>query len=386
MKLHTSMFLACSMLILLSSTPAIGQTAIPEDVSQQMVKGKNLNLVWKASDFEGTKGLRIGRTLDDTEDGNAGPVLEYVSMAMQKLIKADSPYLLDLFIIGLQMKESPSGRATARLQVEGRIVDGTGKIKAAFTASSSDSSTGNAKDNARLALRVIAFGMTKDLFTTDLLKTENRSAIIVPAGTPDVPAPNDPARTVAAKQAAAPAAPHAPAVKPASSVPTPPTVSEPPMVSAPSGAKPLPAVAAVPSPLFDAATAANMKRGKGLAQVWTSPAYDRTAGFALGEVRYETELRNDGVDQYLPEALTEISRPDAPCTLQLRVVSLGIRNSGNSGTSFVSLRVKGSITRADGTLLAAFETLENVAGVGDSVADCRTAARRVVLAIIKDLK
>ncbi len=128
-----------------------------------------------------------------------------------------------------------------------------------------------------------------------------------------------------------------------------------------------------------------MKRGKALGQVWISPAYDRAAGFALGEVRYQTEARNDGIDQYLPDALAEITRKDAPCTLQLRIVDLATHTTGRNVTS-ANLGVEGTLVAKDGTLLAAFSTRESANGNGDLVADCRTAARKVVLAIVQEFK
>lgn len=122
-----------------------------------------------------------------------------------------------------------------------------------------------------------------------------------------------------------------------------------------------------------------------MAKVWISPAYDRSGGFSLGEVRYEVEARNDGVDQYLPGALAAICRADASSTLQLRVVQLQIRTQGQTG-SMARLGVEGNIIAKDGSILVAFSTLESAVGSLDLTDTCRTASRSVVSAIAKELK
>jgi hypothetical protein len=383
------MLLAGSLPFLWPNLPAQGQAVIPADVSRQMTKGKKLELVWSAPDFDGSKGLKLGQSFDETEAGNAGPVLEYLPLAMQKLVKPDSPYQLNLTVISLEMKERPSGQATARIEVEGQLLEAGRKVVAAFTAYAADSSTRSARDNARLALHTIAFAMAKDLFSADMLKTPKASAIIVPVpgdqpaapaapGTAPVAQPPGPSPAgVPAQPAPAVQAPAAKSAVPAQPLPAP--VAKP---AAP--AQPLPAPAPLP-PLFTAETAAGMQRGKALGLIWTSPDYDRAAGFSLGEVRYEVETRNDGIDQYLPDALKEISSNDSPNVLEMRITNLTMRTSGR-GASNVTLGIDGRIRAKDGKVLAAFSTRENVTGTGDLVADCRGAARRVVLAIVKDLK
>lgn len=166
---------------------------------------------------------------------------------------------------------------------------------------------------------------------------------------------------------------------------TPPAL--PPVSAVPSTPKPsaVPPHPGVVMPLIPAATSANMKKGSALAQLWISPAYDKSRGFSIGEVSYQVEARNDGVDKYLPNALAEIAKQDAPCSLQLHIVDMTTRAQGKTGSS-TNLGVEGVLVAKDGTLVAAFATREYVTGSGDLVEDYRTAARRVVLAISKDLR
>ena len=142
---------------------------------------------------------------------------------------------------------------------------------------------------------------------------------------------------------------------------------------------------AAPVLFIPEAIRAGMKRGSRLGHVWIAPAYDRKGGFALGEVRYQVAARNDGIDKFLPDALAGISNKDAACSLQLDIVQLDIRRKTTGGSS-VFLGVQGRVTAQDGTILAAFESQEKINGIGDSVDDCRQAARAVVLGISKDLK
>jgi hypothetical protein len=128
-----------------------------------------------------------------------------------------------------------------------------------------------------------------------------------------------------------------------------------------------------------------MKRNSNLGKLWINPAYDRSLGFTIGEVRYLVDKRNPGISGYLPDALKEISTPNAPYSLHLGIVQLDIRAS-DKGPSSVRFAVDGRVVAQDGTVMAAFSASETVSGHGDSTDDCRTAARRVVFGIHKELQ
>lgn len=392
MQHRTNVLLATLLQIQATVCFASTLSSLPDNIAQQMVKGKHLELVWAAPDFDRAKGIRLGPLPSSGGNEVARSVIEYLPLAVRKIMRANSPYVLDIALVDIQARQATAGRAHAWIEIEGRIRDSDGTLKVAFSGYASDSSTADPGDNARLALQTIASELTSELFSPDFLKTPKRSPIIVPAGKGGLKASTGPTRMVPSRPALSANASH-PGNAPA---PVPDSQGWPDLIQS----SRVPASPAVPGenrnptspiteplpPLFPSSLEAAMKRGKGLMKVWTSPAYDHQAGFRLGEVRYETEASNEGIDQYLPGALDEICCPDAPCSLQLRVVDLQVRMTGKGETANVVLGVSGSLMAADGALLAAFSTRESAVGTGDQVEACRTAIRRVVLGITQDLK
>jgi hypothetical protein len=407
---------------------------IPAEISSKMKKGKKLDLVWAAQDFDEKKGFKLGAVTNES-DSDAQAALDLFPLELGPMVHPDSPYTLQVTITSFWMKPFSSDRPGAKIGVEGHVVDATGKTVAAFTASTSTTNGLTSEDCLRTAMRTIVFAMAKDLFTSAPLAGRGKApAVIVPAAPAPVSTPADsaiiisapaqvpptpaPASPAAASTTPIPAptpasvtvsispsvpsllppapAPAGPATVSATPVPTPAPASSttsvpssvPPQASpvpAPKSAAPAAVQPAPPAGLIPAAIAAKMQKGKSLAKVWISPAYDRSGGFSLGEVRYEVEARNDGVDQYLPGALAAICRADASSTLQLRVVQLQIRTQGQTG-SMARLGVEGNIIAKDGSILVAFSTLESAVGSLDLTDTCRTASRSVVSAIAKELK
>ena len=417
MRLQTSMLVGCLLLVQSLLCFASAPVTLPAETVQNMKKGKKLDLVWTAPGFDGTKGVRLGLVTNETERSTED-VQSYVPSALSRVIKPNSPYILHLAVVELRLNSTPA-TTRAYVEVEGRILDSDEKLVGAFTAHGEASIGGNASDNVRLATNAIAFALTKDLFSAALPVDEKSSASIVPAPAPKsaaIPVPASPtgtglilpAPTGMAKLAqgnspsssAPPAAPlpqaqpieplavpaaQPPVVPPAQAVEAvPAAVASFPVPSAPQP-ETQPVVPAAPVLFIPEAIKAGMKRGSRLGHVWIAPAYDRKGGFALGEVRYQVAARNDGIDKFLPDALAGIANKDAACSLQLDIVQLDIRRKSTVGSS-VFLGVQGRVTAQDGTILAAFESQEKINGIGDSVDDCRQAARAVVLGISKDLK
>ena len=389
MKIHTPILIAALLLLQTTPSPAKGPISIPSETVTRMKKGKNLDLVWAVPGFDGTKGFQLGKVSNESED-NAGVVLEYFPVALASLIQSDSPYTLHVAVVMVKLQANSSGRASAKVEAEGLLVDKGGTVVAAFTAYASKTDSGNEQDNARLAVRAIAFQVSKDLFPTKLPSNEKSPAVMMvaptgsaaPMGVAPIPGGQLPGSAPApsvVSSAPIPGGSQALADAPSPALPTPPAVSS---QSKPKLVPPPPNVV---MPLIPAATAANMKKGSALAHLWISPYYDKASGFSIGEVSYQVEARNDGIDKYLPGALAEIAKTDAPCSLKFHIVELTTRAQGQSGSNS-QLGVEGVLVAKDGTLVVAFATRESFIGSGDLVEDYRTLARRVILAISKDLR
>lgn len=402
------------------SSYATEPLTIPPEIVKHMKKGRKLEMVWTAEGFDETKGIRLGSLVNESED-EAKVALEYFPQMLRRLIRSDSPYVLNLAVVAVRRKSSSNGSSSAWVEVEGQILDNTNKVVAAFTGYSSKTIGGNENDNVRLAVRDIAFAINKDIFPAQLPVSEKSSEIIVPAAPAQAPVEHHQApatagivippssqltpqtTTAISPTNAAPSSPSSGATSAGVSLGGGPAVTGV-AASSSSNASPVPPssgnASPAPVPVINSPTprqaeplaslipplvAGNMKRGPNLAKLWISPAFDRSLGFDLGEVRYMVDARNDGIDKSLPEALAGIVKKDAPYRLQLRIVELTMRTR-SKGTSSVQIGVEGNLAAKDGVVVAAFTTRESVMGVGDLTDDCRSVTRKVVLAIRKDLQ
>jgi len=385
MRFHAPALIASLLLLQPTFCVAKQPITITGEVAAKMKRGNRLDLVWAAPGFDGTKGIRIGMFSNETTSA-AGFLKDYLPVALGKLVKKDSPYTLNLAVTRLIMTETQIN-ASARLELEGKVVDASGAVVAAFVDQAEGTITTRKLDNARFAMISIVASMTKDLFPAEFAPNEKKSPAVIVAAPRQpspviVPAPKKPSPVIveAPSSSPAPAAAvlaqePAPAAKPAEAQPR---IDK----AKPKAAEPQ---AASSAPLIPPAVAALMKKSDGLDLVWISPAYDKAKGFSIGEVRYQVEERNDGIDKYLPDALAAIAKPDAPCSLQLRIVQLDLRRPPQ-GSSSAKLKVEGALMAKDGSLLAAFVERQLVDGTGDLVDDCRTATRKVVQAIAKALR
>jgi len=387
MKLHAPALIASLLLLQPTFCPAKQLVTISGGTAAKMKKGKKLNLVWAAPGFDGTQGVKLGKISNETPR-EAGFLTGYLPAAFAGLVKQNSSYTLNLALTRLNLTET-SFNASAQVELEGQVVDPAGAVVAAFVDQAEGTITSNKTDNARFAAMAIAAAVGRELFPSEFAPHEKKSPAVIVAA-PKQPssvivlAPKKPSPVIVAPPAVspAPAAASSPAaqgqattIKP--EIPTPAAGKVKPKANEPK--------AAPAAPLIPPAVAAQLKKGKGLDEIWISPAYDKAKGFSIGEVSYQVEERNDGIDKYLPTALAEIASPDAPCSLQLRIVQLDLRRTPQ-GTSSAKLKVEGVLTAKDGTLLAAFVERQLVDGTGDLVDDCRTATRKVVQAIAKTLR
>jgi len=390
MKNRCSLVLAA--LLLASSLPALAgdPVTIPPATYEAMKKGKKLNLVWRAPDFDGSQGFRLGKLSNESED-EASAVLQDFPIVLKRQMVAGSPYTLHLAVTGVRTAEKSGGLSSARVDVEGRVVDSGGKLVAAFETRATATIGGNKRDNIRYATTDIAFGLAKDLFSVGLPSTAKAPAVIVaaPSDSAKAPAvaPAEKKPSAVFVPAPAPVPPAQPALivnaAPAAVTPSPAA----PLAQAPKPAPQPPVV--MPKPLvaetLPAAISGNMKRGKALDRLWISPAYDRAGGFSIGEVRYLIEQRDDTVAAYLPDGLGELAKPDASCALHLGITGLTSRAMVGR-MAMLRIRVEGRLIARDGTILAAFATGESLQSSDDINASYRELARKVVLAIGKDLR
>jgi hypothetical protein len=388
MKLKPSMLLIP--LLLLAPVPgrAGEPLTIPPEIAQNMKKGGKLDRLWVAPGFDGNQGFKLGQVSNETDE-LVGVVQDYFPHALRKLIKYESPYTLHLAIVSFKPKTSGDGHSSSRLEVEGRILDPAGKMAAAFTCFAMESIGGNVNDNSRLAVNKVAFAMAKDFMPSVLPSLDKSPAVIVAATAPALPSPAKgnavpPVLEGTSAMLATPPDPAAPKVQLAGGS----TVAA---TSTPAASAPLQAGSKgkeheeTPAPLIPLSILDKLKPGMELQSIWLSPAYDKAKGFSIGEVKYLVEARNDGIDKALPEALKEIGKPEAPCALELQIVELTLR-SHTKGASNIGLGVEGRLITKDGTMVAAFKTRETITGSGDLVDDCWTAVRRLIRAMVRDLK
>lgn len=351
MKLSTLMLSAMVLAFHPVPSYAGGLVSIPKEVSAQMKKGKFLDQVWASPGFDSTKGIKVGRIKNVSEDA-ATEVVNYFPTALGRLNREGTPYHMEVSVTQVKLKTT-NQFSSAKVEAEGWVVDQNGEIVAAFAGHATETIGGNQNENARIAVRSIVFALTKELFPTQItLPTKPSSTIVAAPKGSGVIMPG--------------------AGRTASS-------GRPGEVSVGSAQQVL-------GPLIPPDVEAKMKRGKALTKVWINPDYDRTRGFSIGEVLYQTDKRNDGIDQYLPDALRDIATKNAPCSLQLRIVGLEMRGRAAGGNSLAKLDVDGTLTAKDGTLLAAFKDHEDQHGTGDQVDDCRTNARKMIRAIVAEFK
>lgn len=338
------------------AAPGRAEAAISPAVRGQMKRGKKLDLVWVSPGFDGSNGLKLGSLVNQSgkPDKNA---LDYFPSALRRVIKADSPYTFHLALVNARFRANNQGASSAYIEVEGQLLDQGGQPVCAFTAHGDESIGGDESDNARLAVNAIASAMTRELFPSELIVSDKSPAVIVPSPSAGSTASKNSGVIIPA--------PSPSKTKLATSIPTVPQ-SE------------------VVDPLISPVVWVEMKKGKSLGKIWIGPGYDRSRGFSLGEVRYRTNDRNDGIDKYLPDALAAISEKDAPCMLQLHIVDLAVRVN-SKGVSNARLGVEGRLLAKDGAVLAAFTSQEMATGTGDTIDDCRRAAKAIVQAINKEL-
>lgn len=136
---------------------------LPPATYQQMKHGKKLDKIWLGTDYDKTKGFKIGAVEYKAENRN-GTVLEYMPKALATLAKTDSPFTLQVAIIKVTTKTFTGfGNKMGKVTLEGKIVDPTGKVVAAFVAAGSAGSWGSGSDDYQAACDQIASGIAVDL-------------------------------------------------------------------------------------------------------------------------------------------------------------------------------------------------------------------------------
>ncbi|HWQ07930.1 MAG TPA: hypothetical protein VN436_02440, partial [Holophaga sp.] len=144
-----------------------------------MKKGKFLDQVWTAPDFDSEKGIKAGRVKNASED-DAAEVVAYFPTALAKLNREGTPYSVEISVTQVKMKTTKQF-SSAKVEAEGCVFDQSGKAVAAFTGHATETIGGNQAENARIAVRSIVFALTKELFPTRLIVQAKSSSVIVAA-------------------------------------------------------------------------------------------------------------------------------------------------------------------------------------------------------------
>src|SRR5512145_176042 len=82
MNIRNSLLVACLLQASFTICPAKSPITIPNEIAHQMKKGKKLDLVWAAPDFDGTKGFRLGLIANETEE-NIKAVQDYLPLELR---------------------------------------------------------------------------------------------------------------------------------------------------------------------------------------------------------------------------------------------------------------------------------------------------------------
>ena len=403
-----ALLMSLSPLTLAASSPR----TLPTETYGLMKHGKKLDLLWVAPGFDGSKGCTLGQVTDPSGD-RQGVAAAHFPTAVQRVVREGAPYALHIAVTQVLTRASQRGDSSTRVEVEGRVVAQDGTMVAAFDTVGESSIQGNERDNARTAVDRIVFAIAKDLFPVLLHEKEKISAAVIHAGSSSAKTQSEPATQETAianppvpvstpmpvvvplpalesevkPQPATPSAPGPEAGKTVQPELASEPVSEPasgPASGPVSGPGPVPPAQVDPAlqkPVAEVPI--QMKKGKKLDKFWTSPTFDKTKGFALGEIRYQVNERSEAVTRYLPTALSEVAKADAPLVLNLAIVELTVRSQSNR--SSLQIVAEGRLVAPDGVVMAAFYTREIVSGTGDSNADGRDAVTKLVQAIRGEL-
>jgi hypothetical protein len=136
---------------------------LPPEMYQAMWSGSGLEKVFVDPAYDRTKGFKLG-SVEYRAETKISAVFDALNKSMKMLTRNDSPFTLNLAVTritpGYKLIRT---RVRGRLTVEGVIVDGKGKILAAFITKEPTGKIGSDLDDYQFACDAIATAISKDL-------------------------------------------------------------------------------------------------------------------------------------------------------------------------------------------------------------------------------
>jgi hypothetical protein len=138
-------------------------STVPPEVRQLLKKGKKLNLVWKAPNFDTSSGFTLGQVRTQA-DGFYANTIDYFPVPLARMTIPGSTNILNLTVTDLLVKQSfTGGSSSAVMTAEGVIVDKDGKPLFAFVTRDESDTRENPAMNCEAVMDRIAWNLAKDL-------------------------------------------------------------------------------------------------------------------------------------------------------------------------------------------------------------------------------
>ena len=152
---------------------------LPPAIYSQMKSGSKLLKVWTSPDYDGAKGLTIGKISADPGilDTHANCV-DYFPYALRRLAIPDSTNILSMTMTALTTVDHGSvGYFSATMSVEGQIVDKDGKLVMAFATREMSDIRETVEANCSLVMDKIIWSLSRDLGKPFLRALELRKEV-----------------------------------------------------------------------------------------------------------------------------------------------------------------------------------------------------------------
>lgn len=136
---------------------------LPEAARSAMKPGQGLGELWVDPRYERQNGFAIGEVRYLVDKRNPG-VGDYLPEALQELGNPGAPCFLQMGITELEIRvNTGKGISSVRLGVEGRLIDKSGSVLAAFRTRESSHGVGDPVEDCRNAARKVVQAIRRDL-------------------------------------------------------------------------------------------------------------------------------------------------------------------------------------------------------------------------------
>lgn len=130
---------------------------------EAMKSGKKLDKVFVDPAYSKMAGFKVA-PVEYKAENRSTAVMEGMAKSLATLAKVDSPYTLHVAVIKVTTKTFTGfGSVMGKVTVEGRIVDGDGKVVVAFVTGERAGAFATASDDYQVACDKIASAIAKDL-------------------------------------------------------------------------------------------------------------------------------------------------------------------------------------------------------------------------------